>query len=584
MIRGTAAAGTGAAALGLVGCGDDDDDDGGSNSTVAPAGSATSATTSQASKTAAAVKKGGTLQVTATTEPPTLDPYANTSGYTKIYAGFSYSRLFMYKRGPELKTPDEYRVEGDLAESYKLSDDKLTYTIKLRPNAKWHPPIARAVNADDIVYSWRRFTGQITGTPVSANATVLNGIIDTVRAVDPQTVEIKTKRPAATFTGMLADGNDFWIMPAETGTAFNPTEKLVGSGPFVFESYRAGVSATWTRNPSWHLAGPDGAPYVDKLEIAQIKDTTTALNQFIAGNLDLPAITGAADLSTYQQIAAVKGIQTQFGPPTGSNFLIFSTQTKGAPWQDERVRQAMSMAIDRDLLAEGVNNLSRAKQAGAKFDPKWSGVISAIYGKYWVDPKTDASIAKYFKFDPAEAKKLLSAAGYPNGFEAKFVRSNAYGAVALLEAEIVQQMMTTNLGLKLTADVQDYSVYVRGQMIGQYDQIGIGPTSGREDPGDQLESIFRKGGSANRSQVDDPEIERRLNEIQADFDGESRLKKIREFQTYAAQKMYYSNINASVALYAYGPKLRNAFEYQNGIGVNPYGFPTERWAFAYKEG
>jgi len=105
-------------------------------------------------------KKGGSLVIRwYTGDPPDLDPYLNVTFRAQEFAGFFYSRLLYFDSGPNVK-PNDFVPVPDLAESYTISQDGLTYTFKLRANAKWHkaaPMNGRAVTADDVVYSFTRF-------------------------------------------------------------------------------------------------------------------------------------------------------------------------------------------------------------------------------------------------------------------------------------------------------------------------------------------------------------------------------------------------------------------------------------------
>jgi ABC-type transport system substrate-binding protein len=107
-------------------------------------------------------KQGGTFTTAAAGNPPDLDPYSSGSEAASLFASYSYSRLFMLKSGPGIAKGSLDTV-GDAAESAQVSDDGLTYTIKLRPNVRWHAPLDRAMIADDVVFSWDRFLRHAQG-------------------------------------------------------------------------------------------------------------------------------------------------------------------------------------------------------------------------------------------------------------------------------------------------------------------------------------------------------------------------------------------------------------------------------------
>ncbi|WP_322818400.1 ABC transporter substrate-binding protein, partial [Tepidiforma sp.] len=186
-------AAAGAAGLALVGCGDDDDDSGGTPSLATPTPGA-QATPTPADPYANA-KRGGVLKVDSTGDPPSIDPYGNLSFLTKGFSAYVYSRLFKYNAGIGVKQAD-LRPVGDLAESAEASPDGLTWTVKLRPNVKFHnkaPVNGRAVDTDDVKYSWGRATAE-TNTNRSQVA-----FVDSVQYPDKQTVVFKLKEPNAAF-------------------------------------------------------------------------------------------------------------------------------------------------------------------------------------------------------------------------------------------------------------------------------------------------------------------------------------------------------------------------------------------------
>ncbi len=132
----------------------------------------------------------------------------------------------MFKPAPADRL--SFEVTADLAESYQVSEDGLVYTIRLRPNARFHPPIDRQVTADDVVYSYRRFIGEVPGSKPATNYRELADFVETVEARDPLTVVFRLKQPYAPFLTRLADTYLLFVMPRETGQAFDPARQMVG--------------------------------------------------------------------------------------------------------------------------------------------------------------------------------------------------------------------------------------------------------------------------------------------------------------------------------------------------------------------
>jgi peptide/nickel transport system substrate-binding protein len=208
-------------------------------------------------------KRGGIYTIAAAGNPPDLDPYSSGSEAASLFASYTYSRLFMLKSGPGIAKGSLDTV-GDAAESAQVSDDGLTYTIKLRSNARWHAPLDRGMTAEDVVFSWERFSGKIAGSTPSTRLVNLT-MVKSVAAKDPLTVVFSLSQPYPFFLARLADPKSFFVMPKETGTAFDPSQKVVGSGPWVLQEYQPNTVIKFARHAGWHF-GPD-LPYYDNVVV-----------------------------------------------------------------------------------------------------------------------------------------------------------------------------------------------------------------------------------------------------------------------------------------------------------------------------
>jgi peptide/nickel transport system substrate-binding protein len=430
--------GAGAAGLALVGCGDDDDKSSATN-TPAAAGSATKPAGSPAASATAAdpfanATRGGTLNLIDTGNPPSIDPYGNGSFHTKVHSAFVYSRMYKYNAGPGVKITDLHPVP-DLASGAEMSPDGMTVTMKIRPDAKFHnvaPVNGRAVDTDDIKFSWSRVQDPKTG--VAARVP----FIDSVTFPDKQTVVWKLKTPYAAFLDAMADTNIFFVMPKEadaSASGFDPAKTMIGSGPWMFDSYTPDVSIKYKKNPDWWVKG---FPLMDNANWSIIPAYANQLAQFKAGNLDIAGIT-ADDIIDVKN--TVKGSQL-FGEVSQLLSFLYMDSDPNSPWnKDDRVRQAMSMALDRDGLTELGYQLKKLQDAGIAVKGNWNNIIPAGLVKYWLDPKSAdmGDGAKNFKFDPTTAKQLLSAAGFPTSTKFKYqYTANAYGQTfnSIAEAQI----------------------------------------------------------------------------------------------------------------------------------------------------
>ena len=346
-------------------------------------------------------KRGGTLSIR-TWDPPHFDPFQTISYKTHIALSFTHSRLLKHKAGPSV-APGTFPVEGDLAESW-TQPSETTYVFKLRKGVKWHnkPPVnGREVTADDVVFSVNHFL-TVKG---NANAYMLKAV-DKVEAPDKYTVKFTLKEPFVWFLDMLSNPHAVAIVAREVLDKhgdFKKHEAVIGTGPWMLDSYRPNVGLTYVRNPTYFMPG---LPYIDRIEATVDEDNASRMAAFLSGKYDLgwefPGTINRVDWVQIKDTLKQKRpkLQTvEFPAPVMSHISMRADQK---PFSDVRVRQAMSMAIDRkaliDAVFEGVGSMNPPVPAALR---EWSVPFDKL-----------GEGAKYYKYDPAEAKKLLAAAGY----------------------------------------------------------------------------------------------------------------------------------------------------------------------------
>src|SRR5438094_4736554 len=198
-------------------------------------------------------KRGGTLAIR-TWDPPHFDPFQTISYKTHIALSFTHSRLLKHKAGPGV-VPGTFPIEGDLAESWTQPNDT-TYVFKLRKGVRWHakPPVnGRELTADDVGYTVDRFL-KVKG---NANAYMLDSVTK-VEPVDRYTVKFTLKEPFAWFLDMIANPMALAIIAKEVvekhGDLKKP-EAVIGTGPYMLDSYRPNTGITLVRNPNYFLPG-----------------------------------------------------------------------------------------------------------------------------------------------------------------------------------------------------------------------------------------------------------------------------------------------------------------------------------------
>lgn len=403
---------------------------------------------------------GAGLVVAVSTEPPSLDPTTHAAGVIRL--------LLHHNLYETLVQADENgNLSGQLAVSWEVSPDALVYTFHLRVGVRFHD--GTPCDAAAVRRSFLRAMDPQTRHP---RPEYFRGIaaIDTP---NERTVRFTLKSPDASFLAVLALADSVIVPAGATDLAKRP----VGTGPFRFGEWRPGYSLRLVRWPNYYRT----APALDSVTFRFIPDPAAQLAALRAGDVDLVA-------EVVPEVAA-----TLVGDPKlrvlskpQDLVQILATNTARAPFSDLRVRQALAHAVDRDQLIALVYH-GFASPIGSHLAP------SALYyaDMTWVYPH-----------DPAKARELLAAAGYPNGFTATLTLPANYPLHVrtgeLLAAQLQQ------VGIRLELRTVDWGTWLQ-RVFGQADyDLTVIAHVGRLDPAPMLSAYgpdrpdyyFRRGWSS----------------------------------------------------------------------------------------
>ena len=518
-----AGAGTlGVAAAGLVGCGDD----GESNQTAPVTGAAKEP------------QRGGTLLSLLSSGPPHLDPVLNSSAGTVTAIMPVYSRLWkpVAKAGVD---PWDWTLDPDIA--VKLEQpDKTTYIYKLRQGMKWHdrPPLnGRTLVAEDVVYSIRR----ALDVPQSA----IKGefaLIDSLRAIDPQTVELKAKEPFAPLNGKLG-GKQMWITPREVVEQKGDVKEVaIGSGPFILDSYTPNVGLEYSRNPAYY-GSP--MPYADKLTQSIIADESAAESGFTTGKLDTYSV---SDRRAFDRLARNMSDMQSVGTDSTGHYFYFRCDRP--PANDVRVRQAFALTMDYE-------GLSKAFTSG---EGRIDTVVPQAQKEWAVPPSQWGEGAKYHsKPDIAEAKKLLEAAGYGAGVEIEMYYSTSFARTR--QTESFMQAMAAGAekaGFRPKLRPEEYAVYAqRIQGTSEYSGMLHLPAAQYPDADDYVFTYLYPGARRFASFYKDPEMEALILKQRQEFDTETRKKIVIEIERRNLIQNYFMPTISFRAYNVWQKRLQN---------------------------
>jgi peptide/nickel transport system substrate-binding protein len=517
-------------------------------------GLATALGTTPESTEAQAPRRGGTLSIRGW-DPPHFDPVLTISYQTHVLTSFTHSRLLRHRAGPGVK-PGTFALEGDLAESWQQTSDT-TYVFKLRRGVRFHPrpPVnGRELTADDVRFSIER----LLTTPGAGNAVMLRSV-DRVEALDRYTVKITLKEPFAWLPDMLANPMAAAITARECVEKFGDlkrAEAVVGTGPWMLESHKPNTSLTLVRHPNYFVPG---LPNIDRVEIGVDEDNASRTAAFLSGKYDLgwefPGTINRSDWVQIRDQLKVRrpGLQTLEFP---SNVVTdLQMRTDRAPFNDARVRQAFSLAIDRqriiDDVFEGIGVVN--------------GPLPAALAEWALSATQLGEGSRYYTYDPAEARRLLAAAGHAKGFPVS-VCFATYGSTALVDTMQIVLKNLRDVGIDAKLDQKEYGAYVATCRLGKYESMGFGPAAPFLEPDNALFGAHAPGEPRNRSHVTDPVLTDLIARQRRTSDGQKRRELIHEIQRHLARQQYYVYMPSATyvavwdgALKNYGPNL--GFDY-----------------------
>jgi peptide/nickel transport system substrate-binding protein len=310
-----------------------------------------------------------------------------------------------------------------------------------------------------------------------------------------------------------------------------------------------------------------GLPYIDRVEMFVDEDNASRLAAFLTGKYDLGwEFPGTINRSDWIQVADTlkKRRPTLRTVEFTSNVVNdFALRTDRPPFNDVRVRQAVSLAMNRkdiiDATLEGVGVVN--------------GPVAAALTDWALPIDQLGEGAKYYRYDPAEAKRLLAAAGYPNGFPAS-VCFATYGSTQLVDQMQMSLKQLKDVGIDAKLDQKEYGAYQASCRIGKYDSMAFGPLTPFLEPDNFLYGQYFTGEPRNRSHVKDPVLDDLLVRQRRASDVKARRDVIHEIQRYLAKQQYYVHAPASRYIAVWDGALKN---YGPNLGYDYGGRLREAW-------
>ncbi len=336
-------------------------------------------------------------------------------------------------------------------------------TFKLRPGLKWDsrsPTNGRVIDSQDVVFSWNKFA------KLNAASADLS-FVETVTTPDNNTVVFKMKQPDSSAAQLFTSASHFFVVPRESDGGFDPKGTVRGHGPWVIEDYKPSALFVFKKNTDYYVKD---RPFFDKLEAPIVTEYATRLAQFKAGNIwtDVLGLLQTDTIQTRKDVPNTLMIQDDTFATGVSSFLSFGYEGDSI-FKDQRLRQAMSMMIDRDAFLDVIANRADFLKAGYDFPVAYHTIVGAGWTGYWLDPKDSKTFpeGKLLQLNMAEAKKLMTAAGFANGmtFDMFYNGDANYGATYSKIAELYIGMFQ-EAGAKAVAKTSPYQTYYDTYYLG----------------------------------------------------------------------------------------------------------------------
>ncbi|MGD8189000.1 ABC transporter substrate-binding protein [Brevibacillus ginsengisoli] len=458
-------------------------------------------------------KGGKTLIFARGGDAVTLDAIAATDGESFRVTDNILETLVNYK-------PGSTEVVPGLAEKWEVTPDGKTYTFHLRQGVKFTD--GTDFDAEAVVFNFERWMDPSNPLHLKDQFSYFSDmfggfkgskdlVIESVKAVDKQTVEFKLTHAQAPFInnlGMTCFGIASPKALKEEKEKFG--EHPVGTGPFIFKEWKREDTITVEKNPNYWQ---QGLPKLDKVIFKVIPDNTARLTALKSGEVDIIEGFNPDDV---QSVKDSPDLQLILRPSMNVGYLGFNNEKK--PFDNPKVREALGHAINKPALIQAFY--------GGLAQPATNMLAPKVWG--YNDSITDRD------YNLDKAKQLLAEAGYPNGFEVEFMAmpvSRPYMPSAQKTAEAIQQDFN-KIGVKTKIITFEWATYLSKLKKGESQMFLIGWTGDNGDPDNFLATLLDKNtiGSNNYTRYASEDVHKLLMAAQTETDQAKRTELYKKAQ------------------------------------------------------
>ena len=458
-------------------------------------------------------RTGGTFNGATGNDPYNFDPTADPQSHGFIN-GLTSDGLLDAKTGSNVKYTDEI-IQPGLADRWEIPDPQ-TYAFHLHPGARFAnlPPVnGREASSMDIKFSYEYLSraGEFADAklPAAVQKQFFVGV-ESIDTPDPLTVVIHFQTPFAPFLNYMAMREYNPILAHEIYDQDGSFSKraTVGTGPWQLDAGASQHGVRWVmnRNPTYFKAG---VPYIDTVQWLVLTDTVAQLSAFQTKQIDMLP-------STIIPIQSVPQLKRDNPQATVNTFLdpagghLFENTLK-PPLDDIRVRRAIALSIDRDAFVKAFSN-GQGEWAAA-------GGVQGLF--------TQEELRKLTPYDPAQAKQLLTAAGFGNGLDVELLYPTASGREHWLNVDqlIQAQLKQTNINAALKGlDVATFNSRMRARDY----QLCWETKAVQGDPDSYLYYTLYSKAVGNYGNLNDAELDKLILAQRAELDPAKRKEILRQ--------------------------------------------------------
>ena len=544
---------------------------GGNKTADAPTTKAADTTTTAAAaegETAAPAEEGGSaldLAVQVGPDPETVDPALNSAVDGANMIIHAFETLMIVDK-------DNKIVPGQ-AESYEVSDDGLTYTFHLRKGLKWSD--GSPLTANDFVYAWQRLADPNTAAPyagdmlgyVKGYEEAAGGNLEAlgVSAPDDDTFVVELSVPCVYFSKLITHASMVPIQKATVdanGDQWTLTpDTYICNGPLKMIEWVPGSHIIFAKNENYWNAD---AVTLHTLKFVLMEDSNASYSAYQTGEVQMIKAVPT------EEIPSLKGKEDfHVDPIMGTYYLSF--QTEKAPFDNPDVRMALSLAIDRDYVANTV--MQGTYSPATNF--VGPGLSDAEDGSSFEETTRKNNGGDFFDVanhdaDVAKAKELLANAGYPDGagFPTVEYMTNDAGYHKPL-AEYLQSCWKEELGINMDIKVVEWSTFTPTRRAGDFQMARNGWVYDYDDPSNML-NLMKSTSGNNDGKYNNPEVDKMLDEANSTADVAEHYQKLHDAENMILADAAMAPVAYYNDFYLQDPKLK-------GTWHSPYGY----WYFMY---